>query len=266
MTSARDEDLLAVAYAAARAGAAVLVEHAASGRGRDIQSKSSPTDLVSAADIAAEKAIRAVLERTRPDDGIMGEEGDDVPGFTGLRWIVDPLDGTINYLFGIPQWCVSVACEGRCGVIFDPPHHETYTVTSEPGSARCNGEPLVSSRREDLATALIATGFGYEAHVRERQAAIVERVLPQVRDIRRAGSAALDLAWAAAGRLDGYFEFGVQPWDYAVGELLCRATGLHVEHLPERDGLPAGLLVAAPAIAPALLELVNGFTPDTQGH
>jgi myo-inositol-1(or 4)-monophosphatase len=263
VSAAADDELLGVACAAAQAAADVLADTAV---GRGIRSKSSPTDLVSEADVAAEEAIRRVLAERRPQDGIMGEEGDDVPGTSGLRWIVDPLDGTINYLFGIPQWCVSVACEGRAGVILDPSHGETFTVTSEPGSARCNGEPLVSSRREDLATALVATGFGYESAVRELQAAIVARVLPRVRDIRRAGSAALDLAWLAAGRLDGYYEFGVKPWDYAAGELLCRSTGLQVEHLPERDGLPAGLLVAAPAIAPALLELVAGFTPVDQGH
>jgi myo-inositol-1(or 4)-monophosphatase len=252
-----DEELLEVAGAAARAAADVLAAHVAAGVGRGVVAKSTPTDLVSEADTAAEEAIRAVLRERRPDDAIMGEEGDDLPGTSGLRWIVDPLDGTINYLFGIPQWCVSVACEDRAGVILDPAHGETWTVTSAPGSARCNGEPLEASRREDLATALIATGFGYDAEVRERQAQIVARVLPRVRDIRRAGSAALDLAWAAAGRLDGYFEFGVKPWDYAVGELLCRSGGLHVEHLPARDGLPAGLLVAAPAIATSLLDLVR---------
>jgi myo-inositol-1(or 4)-monophosphatase len=252
-----DDELLAVAREAAEAAAAVLVAHAASGVGRQVRSKSSPTDLVSEADVAAERAVRDVLRTRRPDDAIMGEEGDDLAGTSGLRWIVDPLDGTINYLFGVPQWCVSVACEDRAGVIIDPGHHETFTVTSELGSACCNGEPLTASRREELATALIATGFGYEAEIRELQAPIVARVLPRVRDIRRAGSAALDLAWAAAGRLDGYFEFGVKPWDYAVGELLCQATGLTIEHLPARDGLPAGLLVAAPAIAPALLELVR---------
>ena len=215
MTSTRDEDLLEVAYAAARAGAAVLAEHAASGEGREIQSKSSPTDLVSAADIAAEEAIRAVLERTRPDDGIMGEEGDDVDGTSGLRWIVDPLDGTINYLFGIPQWCVSVACEGRAGVDLRPvaptrrsPSRRSRAAPAATASRSCRRGARTSPRRSSpRASATRRTSAS-------GRRAIVDRVLPRVRDIRRAGSAALDLAWAAAGRLDGYFEFGVKPWDY----------------------------------------------------
>lgn len=255
--SATDAELLEVAEKAAQAAAGLLVERFTSGTGRDIRSKSTPTDLVSEADLAAEAAIRALLRDRRPDDAIVGEEGDDAPGTTGLRWIVDPLDGTVNFLFGNPQWCISVACEGRAGVVLDPLRGECFRATSEPGSARLGDVPLPGSDRDDLATALVATGFGYDAGVRAGQAEIVKRVLPRVRDIRRAGSAALDLAWTAAGRLDAYFELGVKSWDSAAGELLCRAVGLEVHVLPERDGLPSGLLVAPPAIAPALLELVN---------
>ena len=128
--AAVSEDLLDVALEAARAAAAVLVDRfEAAGGPEGVEAKSTPTDLVSAADREAERAVLEVLGRRRPHDGILGEEGADVAGTTGLRWVVDPLDGTINYLFGIPQWCVSVACEGRAGVIFDPSHRETFTVT-----------------------------------------------------------------------------------------------------------------------------------------
>jgi len=250
-----DDELLEVAVLAAEAAAPLLLERFAARTRRDVRSKSSPTDLVSEADVLAEAAIREVLSARRPDDALMGEEGDDVPGTSGLRWIIDPLDGTTNFLFGVPQWCISVACEGRAGVVFDPLRGELFNATR--GSATLAGEPLTASASDDLATALVATGFGYEAAVREAQAPIAARVVPRVRDIRRGGSAALDMAWCAAGRFDGYFEFGVMPWDSAAGELLCAAAGLTVTPLPARGVLPAGILVAPPALTPQLLALID---------
>jgi myo-inositol-1(or 4)-monophosphatase len=243
----------AIAEEAARAAGAILIERFGSERALD-RTKSSPTDLVSEADLLAEQAIRDVLAARAPDDAIMGEEGTDTPGTSGRRWIVDPLDGTVNFIFGIPQWAVSIACEGVAGVVFDPCHNELF-VASE-GTATLNGAPLRASRREDLASALVATGFGYEAQVRARQAEVVARLLPLVRDIRRAGSAALDMAWTAAGRLDAFYERGVKPWDIAAGELLCAAVGLQERELQARDGLPAGVVVAPPALIEPLFELV----------
>jgi myo-inositol-1(or 4)-monophosphatase len=251
------DDLLDVALEAARAAAAVLVErYEAAGGPQGLETKSTPTDLVSAADLEAERAIRAVLERRRPDDAILGEEGDDVAGTTGLRWIVDPLDGTVNYLFGVPQWCVSVACESRVGVVLDPLRGDLFEIAAG-GLPKFNGEPLRASTRDDLATALVATGFAYDAGVRARQAETVSRVLPRVADIRRMGSAALDLAWTAAGRYDAFYERGVSAWDIAAGTMLCAAAGLEVRELAARDGLPAGVLVAAPALAGELFDLVS---------
>ena len=249
-------ELLEIAGEAARASAAVLVEryHDAGGP-RGVVTKSTPTDLVSEADVNAERAIREVLYRRRPDDSILGEEGDEVTGTTGLHWVVDPLDGTVNYLFGIPQWCVSVACEGRAGVVLDPLRDERFEVVAG-GPATLNGEPLRGSARDELGTALVATGFAYDAGVRARQAEVVSRVIPRVADVRRLGSAALDLAWTAAGRYDAYYERGVSPWDVAVGTMLCAAAGLEVRDLPARDGLPAGLLVAPAALAETLAALV----------
>jgi myo-inositol-1(or 4)-monophosphatase len=248
--------LLAIAVEAAEASAAVLVErYRAAGGPRGVAAKSTPTDLVSEADLHAERAIRAVLHRRRPDDSILGEEGDDVTGTTGLRWVVDPLDGTVNYLFGIPHWCVSVACEGRVGVVLDPLREERFEVIAgEP--ATVNGEPVAASVREDLRTAVVATGFAYDAGVRARQAEVAAQVIPRVADIRRLGSAALDLAWTAAGRYDAYFERGMSEWDVAAGAMLCAAVGLEVRDLPAQDGLPGGVLVAVPALADELFALV----------
>ena len=253
----KDRELLAVAVRAAQAAGAVLLERYADARGpRGVATKSTPTDLVSDADLHAERAIREVLRRERPDDSILGEEGDAVAGTTGLRWVVDPLDGTVNYLFGLPQWCVSVACEGRAATILDPIRAERFEVVAgEP--ARLDGARLAASAREDLATALVATGFAYDAGVRARQAEVVGRVLPRVADIRRMGSAALDLAWTAAGRYDAFYERGVSAWDIAAGTMLCAAAGLEVRDLPARDGLPAGVLVAPPTLVGALFELVG---------
>ncbi len=178
------DQLLAVAEEAARAAGEVLV--ARFGRERALATKSTPTDLVSEADLAAERAIREVLAARVPDDAIVGEEGDDVAGTTGRRWVVDPLDGTVNYLFGLPQWCVSVACEGVVGVIWDPLRDELFTATAE-GPAALNGTTIAASTAGDLATALVATGFGYDSTQRGHQAEVVARVLPAVRDIRRMG-------------------------------------------------------------------------------
>jgi myo-inositol-1(or 4)-monophosphatase len=225
-----------------------------------ISAKSTPTDLVSEADVTTERLIRARLEAARPDDAILGEEGDDRAGTSGLRWVVDPLDGTVNFLFGIPQWCVSIACEdddgALAGVVYDPMREETWAATRD-GDATLNGAAVRGSGRGELSTALVATGFGYAADVRESQARVVARLLPLVRDVRRLGSAALDLAWAAAGRVDAYYERGVKHWDVAAGALICARAGLAVHELPPAPPADSGLLVAPPAIADELLALVT---------
>ncbi|HEX8104218.1 MAG TPA: inositol monophosphatase family protein [Solirubrobacteraceae bacterium] len=251
-------ELLALAEAVAREAGALLLEYAA-GERRGVTSKSTATDLVSEADLATERLIRERLIAVRPDDAIVGEEGDDRPGRSGLRWVVDPLDGTVNFLFRIPQWCVSVAVEdaagGVAGVVFDPSRGELWAAARD-GAPTCDGEPIAASSREDLGTAMVATGFGYDAEVRRRQAATVARLLPQVRDIRRLGSAALDLVWTAAGRYDAYFERGVQPWDVAAGRLICERAGLAVRDLPPDPPQGQGILVAPPALIEPLHALV----------
>jgi myo-inositol-1(or 4)-monophosphatase len=257
----REHELLAVARQAAAAAAPVLLERyrrAPEGVG----AKSTATDLVSDADRAAERAIRDVLARLRPGDAVLGEEGGESDGDGAVRWVVDPLDGTVNYLFGFPQWSVSVACEDRdgtlAGVVLDPLREQEFTATRS-GPALVDGAPMApaTARADRLDVALVATGFAYDAAVRARQAEVLARVLPRVRDVRRAGSAALDLAWTACGRCDAYYERAVQPWDVAAGALLCARAGLELRELPAGGAAePAGLLAAPPALADELLALV----------
>ncbi len=268
-------ELLDVAVRAARAAGDLLLERFQSGEQRDVASKSTPTDLVSQADFDAERAIRELLARLRPHDGFLGEESGETggeAGSSGLRWVVDPLDGTVNFLFAIPQWCVSVAVRDAqgslAGAIYDPCRGELFTaIRGEPpllalveGGAVGSQRVLRSPLREDLATAMIATGLAYDARVRAAQAEVLARLIPRVRDIRRFGSAALDLAWTAAGRYDAYFERTVKPWDIAAGTLICEGAGLDVVELPERPDLPWGILVGAPALCGQLLEIENTST------
>ncbi|MEA2451109.1 MAG: monophosphatase, partial [Thermoleophilaceae bacterium] len=190
-------------------------------------------------------------------DALVGEEGSGDEGTSGRRWVVDPLDGTTNYLYRFPAWCVSVALEdsdgGLAGVVHDALGGETFRATRGGGAER-NGEPIAVNDHDDLATALVATGFGYDADVRAGQAEVVRTVLPRVRDLRRAGAAALDLCYVACGRLDGYFERGVNHWDYAAGALIVREAGGAT--LPLEGGRP-GLAAAGPRLARQLVELVR---------
>ncbi len=252
---------------AARSAGALLLERFQSGVQHDVTSKSTPTDLVSEADLAAERTIRELLRELRPADGFLGEESGGEAGSSGLRWVVDPLDGTVNFLFGIPQWCVSVAVQdgegSLVGAIYDPCRGELFTAVRgeapmlEDAAGR-RQRTLASPLREELATAMVATGLAYDARVRAAQAEVLARLIPLVRDIRRFGSAALDLAWTAAGRFDAYFERTVKPWDIAAGTLICEGAGLEVRELSEREHLPWGILAAPRALCEPLLELVDG--------
>jgi myo-inositol-1(or 4)-monophosphatase len=252
-----EQELLAVAERAARSAASELISRFGSSA-RGVQTKSTPTDLVSDADLAAESAVREVLMRLRPGDAILAEEGGET-GEGELRWLVDPLDGTVNFLFGIPAFAVSVACEDGsgtiAGVVLDPVRDECFAATRS-GDSTLNGVRIAGSDRTELATAMVATGFGYDADVRARQAAVVAGVLPRVRDIRRFGSAALDLAWCACGRWDAYYERGVQAWDVAAGALIAARAGLEVRDLPAGGQDASGLVVAPSGIVEELYGLV----------
>jgi myo-inositol-1(or 4)-monophosphatase len=263
--SPAQEELLRLAVDVAKRSGALLLERFQAGREPALASKSTPTDLVSEADLASERLIRDALALARPADGFLGEEGGGEDGSSGLTWVVDPLDGTVNFLFGIPQWCVSVAVTDAhgslAGAIFDPCRDELFLATRD-GSSLLNGAPIAVPERArlanaDLASAMIATGFAYDADVRAAQAEILSSLIPRVRDIRRFGSAALDLAWTAAGRYDAYFERTTKPWDIAAGTLVCERAGLTVLALPEHERMPLGVLAAVPALAGPLFEIVS---------
>lgn len=275
-------ELLELAVELALTAGLLLRERFLHGEEREVESKSTPTDLVSEADRASQRHIREEIALRRPRDGFLGEEDEDEePGTSGLCWVVDPLDGTVNFLFGLPQWCVSVAVRDErgtlAGAIYDPIREELFEATrggearmrspknysmnaAQPESGEREYEELTlrgAARAQELSSAMVATGLAYDAGVRAAQAKVLARAIPLVRDIRRFGSAALDLAWTAAGRYDAYFERTVKPWDIAAGALLCEAAGLRVVELPEHEDLPWGILVAAPALCGPLLELVG---------
>jgi myo-inositol-1(or 4)-monophosphatase len=257
--SADATELAAIAERVARSAGALLLDHASRGPVA-VESKSSSTDMVSAADRASEHLIVELLGAARPDDGLIGEEGSAHTGTTGLTWVCDPLDGTTNYLYRLPQWAVSVAVEDAAGpvasCVFDPPRNEAFTAARGHG-ATMNGAPIRTSAARDLETSLIGTGFAYTADVRAEQGARLPQVLAAVRDIRRAGSAALDLAWVACGRLDGFFESGIQHWDYAGGRLLVLEAGGRFDVGPgPHRGIPH-VVAAAPGIHDALRALAG---------
>jgi myo-inositol-1(or 4)-monophosphatase len=225
-----------------------------------VATKSTPTDLVTEVDRAAERLVVGRLLDARPGDGLVGEEGAAVDGSTGVRWLVDPIDGTTNFVYDLPGFAVSIAAEidGRpaVGVVADPRHGEVYEAVRGRGALR-NGEPVRPSGRGDLATALLATGFSYEPERRRRQAAVLVEVLPRVRDIRRLGAASVDLCAVACGRVDGYYEKGLSPWDHAAGALIAAEAGATVTDL---DGAAASgrfCLAATPALHAELVFLLD---------
>lgn len=218
-------------------------------------SKTSATDAVTEVDRASEALIVSLLDEMRPGDGIVGEEGANRPSSTGVRWIVDPLDGTVNFLYGIGAYAVSIAAEvgGRvvAGAVFDVPRGFMYDGVLGAGSRR-DGAPLACSRVGELGMALVGTGFGYEAHIRAQQGALAARVLPQVRDLRRIGSAALDLCLVAAGGLDGFYESGLHEWDRAAALLIAEEAGARWIVIPE-EGERDLTVAAPPGVFDALL-------------
>jgi myo-inositol-1(or 4)-monophosphatase len=241
-----------LAERAARAAGQVLMEYY--GRPPEgLGAKTSVTDPVSDADREAERAVRELLERERPGDGLEAEEGSHIEAASGRRWIVDPLDGTVNFLYQLPAWAVSVALEDAdglaAGVVHSPVNGETFCAARGAGAwAAESGRPLRVRHCRELARAMVATGFSYEPARRAQQAEVVARLLPLARDIRRAGAAALDLAWLAAGRLDGFYEQGLKRWDWAAGHLLIEEAGGATGWV---DGEPPVLVAAA---TPELLD------------
>ena len=227
--------LLGVAIDAARA-AAELVRARAQGEVTVAATKSSDVDVVTEADRASERLIRERIAAQRPDDAFLGEEGDDVAGSTGVRWVIDPIDGTVNFLYGLPQYAVSIAAEVHgevvAGVVINIATGVEFTAYVDEGGvtrSRRDGVPVRVRDTVPLAQRLVSTGFGYDAALRELQAKALVHLVPRIRDIRRLGSCALDLCHVAEGTLDGYVEEGVNLWDHAAGALVAQGAGATVE-------------------------------------
>ncbi len=258
MTSAVDPtELLDLAMRAARAAGAELMSRY--GRVQGLETKTSLTDPVSDADRAAEQILVELITGERPDDGLLGEEGADRPTRSGIRWVVDPLDGTVNYLYQLDNFSVSVAAEdadgAMVGVVHNPVTGRTFHAIRGAGAA-ADGVQLQVNNPVAMGRALVATGFGYDAERRRLQGALIATLLPRVRDIRRIGSAALDLCAVAAGAVDGYFEEGVKAWDVAAGGLIAREAGaLYTVVTP--TGAESGCLAAGPALFAELLTALD---------
>lgn len=221
--------------------------------------KSSLVDVVTAADREAEQLVAEALRAARPQDGLLGEEGLSAPSISGITWVVDPIDGTVNYLYDLPSYAVSIAAtvedgapgtmaDGRravAGAVYVPALDELFTAHEGGGSA-LNGHPIRVSDAEELALSLVATGFGYTVERRTEQAEVVRQLIPRVRDIRRMGAAAVDLCNLAAGRLDAYYERGLAPWDFAAGALIAREAGAAILSLAEGELPGEPMLIAGP--------------------
>lgn len=250
-------ELLELARVTAAEAAELIVDGLTRARAF-VDTKTTGTDMVTEMDRASEVLILERLAQARPHDAVLGEEGTDRPGSTGVRWVVDPIDGTTNYLYGHAGFAVSIAAEidgiSTIGVVHDPLHGEVFTAVRGQGAFR-NGRPISASTETDLARALVATGFSYEADRRERQAAVLGRLIGSIRDVRRMGAASVDLCSVACGRVDAYYERGLQPWDHAAGALIATEAGARVENLnggaPEFD-----FCLAAP---PALFDRLRSM-------
>lgn len=229
-------------------------------RALSVETKSSPTDLVSQIDKEAERLIVDRLRAERPDDALLAEEGSLMTGTSGVRWVVDPLDGTTNYIYGYPAYAASLAVEidgeARVGVVLDSSAGRLYEAVAGHG-AFCDGAPLRVRDPVDLSQALVATGFSYSAEERVRQGASVAAVLGRVRDIRRGGSAALDLCRIAAGHVDAYWELDLSPWDHAAGAVIAREAGADVRLRTAAYGHGPAVVAANPALMPAFIELLR---------
>jgi len=255
----RDLGLRVATEAAARVGAR------AGAHDLRITTKSTVTDPVTEVDQEVEALVVSSLLAVRPDDGLLGEEGASRPGTSGVRWIIDPIDGTVNFMYGIAGCNVSIAAEVDgvvvAGVVVDPLHGDTFAAARGEGATR-NGHPIGCTGVADLGLALVGTGFGYDPVERTRQAAVLAHVLPRVRDIRRVGAAAIDLCWVACGRLDGYYERNLKAWDWAAGALVAVEAGATVgtvgDH-PLPDALPQATVVAS---GPALFAPLRSLLED----
>jgi myo-inositol-1(or 4)-monophosphatase len=255
-------DLRALAVdLATRAGALAHEGRRRLGAGQPIdhETKSTLTDPVTEFDRAAEALIVDAVRVARPHDSIVGEEGAEHAGTSGLHWHIDPIDGTTNFVYDLPAWCTSVAVVDEqgplAGAVYVPVTNELFAA-ARGGGATCNGEPIRCSSASQLATALIGTGFNYSPAVRELQARRLAALLPQVRDVRRFGSAALDLCMVACGRLDAYFEEHLNSWDLAAGVLIASEAGAITSNFSGGPADSDATVATASDLHTPLLELI----------
>lgn len=273
--AAGNAELASIALEVAREAAA-LVRDRRRGDVTVAATKSSDVDVVTEADRASEALIRDRLLTRRPDDGLLGEEGGDVPSRSGVRWVVDPIDGTVNFLYDLPQYAVSIAAERDgevvAGVVINVALGTEYVAHladdaehgGSPAVATRDGAPISVAAPAPLPLRLLGTGFNYDAGIRRRQAAALVDLITRVRDIRRFGACSLDLCHVADGTLDGYFEEGVNLWDHAAGGLVARLAGARLEMHPGVGGTP--MVVCGPAHGfDVLLDAVRsaGFSPES---
>jgi len=260
---AANEELLELARVVGREAALYVAGARPTGRVDVSSTKSSPTDVVTAIDEACEQLIRSLILKVRPDDGFRGEEGDDIHGTSGVEWIVDPIDGTVNFVYGLPFYAVSIAAsvddDVEVGYVINIANGDEFTAIRGQGAWTYTSDGPVRLHApvvEKLGHALVATGFSYVTATRTAQAAAVAKMLPLVRDIRRTGSAALDLCGLAAGSYDAYVEQGLKPWDLAAGGLIAQEAGIEISGI---DGIPGERLVMAahPSVSGEFFDLVR---------
>ena len=222
----------------------------------ELDQKSGVFDFATQMDHESEKLIVAEILTARPDDGLIGEEGANRESKSGVTWVIDPIDGTVNYLYDIPGWCISIAAKdkdgGLVGVVYSPATQSLWKA-SRGGGAFLNGNPIKCNDPVGLDRALVGSGFAYDIEKRKIQAALVARLLPQIRDLRRLGACAVDICHVASGSLDAYFEAGVNEWDYAAAGLVATEAGATISI--DRgiwNGEKNMVIVAGPALHPAL--------------
>ena len=225
-----------------------------------MDTKSSATDMVTRFDRASEELIVSALREHRPDDGIIGEEGTALPGTSGVHWLIDPIDGTTNFFYGLPGYAVSIAaCDhggALAGAVFVPATNELFSAARGRG-ATLNSIAITCSSTDSIAQALLATGFSYDPYLRRRHMRRLQHLIGEVRDIRRLGAAAVDLCYVAAGRVDAYFEENLGPWDLAAGELIAREAGCTSGDLSGGPARHSQVLVSNPTLFEPLRALIN---------
>ena len=274
-TALPDPALLADLRALAERVARSAGELVRSGRPDQVQvasTKSSPVDVVTQMDADSEALLRRLILSERPDDAILGEEEGHVAGASGLTWVIDPIDGTVNYLYGIPAYAISVAVVAGtpdpalwtplAGCVFHVVDGRTWTA-SRGGGATLDGRQLRVNAAKPLAQSLVGTGFGYASERRAAQALVLTHVLPLVRDIRRIGSAAIDLCMVADGSLDLVYERGLNPWDMAAGGLVVTEAGGALTGLQGRPAGPDMTVAGAPASVEELAGILAGLDADS---